>query len=79
MLTQFIVNVLKKAKYKKLEDSTYYGEVAGFRGVWANTKTLVACRPELREVLENWLLLKIQTGESVKGFKFGRSLATRYA
>jgi predicted RNase H-like HicB family nuclease len=27
--------------------------------VWANTETLEACRAELQDVLEDWLLLRV--------------------
>jgi predicted RNase H-like HicB family nuclease len=69
MLSQFIERQLKKAKYKILEDRTYFGEIPGIKGVWANTRNLEDCRKELREVLEDWLLLKIRNRERVSGFK----------
>ena len=67
MLTDFIAKKLKIAKYKMLRDGTYFAEVPGFRGVWASAKNLEQCRSELREVLEDWLLLKIHDRESVAG------------
>jgi len=49
-----------KAKYEILpDDGTFYGEVVGFNGVYANADTLEACRDELEEVLEEWLLLRV--------------------
>lgn len=48
---------LAKAKYKILEDGTYFGEIRGVSGVWANAKTLEKCREELRDVLESWVVL----------------------
>ena len=41
------------------DDGTFYGSIPGIRGVWANAPTLEACRAELEEVLEDWLLLSI--------------------
>lgn len=79
MLINFITHHLKKAKYKLLADGTYYGEIPGFRGVWANARNLESCRSELKEVLENWLLLKIRQGDQITGLKIDRRLATRYA
>lgn len=70
MLSEFIEKQLLKAKYKILEDRTYFGEISGIRGVWANTKNLEGCRKELREVLEDWLLLKVRNKERVSGFNF---------
>lgn len=70
MLSEFLENKLKKARYKILSDGSYFGEIPGARGVWANTKTLENCREELREVLEEWVLLKVRAGESISGFSF---------
>jgi predicted RNase H-like HicB family nuclease len=69
MLSKFIERKLRGAKYKLLKDGTYLGEIPGFRGVWANSEKLEDCRDELREVLENWLLLKVRDKEPVPGFK----------
>lgn len=69
MLTEFIEQKLKKARYKLLKDGTYFGEVPGLRGVWANAKTLEQCRQELKEVIEGWMLLKIRDREKIPGFE----------
>ncbi len=67
MITQYIKLQLKKASYKILEDGTYFGEISGAQGVWANAKTLEDCRQELQEVLEEWILLKLSDGDSISG------------
>jgi predicted RNase H-like HicB family nuclease len=60
MLTEYIEAAMRKARYEILpDDSTFYGEIPGFDGVYANSDTLETCRRELREVLEDWLLLSI--------------------
>lgn len=42
---------LHKAPYEILaEDSSCYGEIPGFEGVYANAESLESCREELREV-----------------------------
>ena len=69
MLTDFILKKLKLAKYKLLRDGSYFGEIPGLKGVWANAKNLEDCRKELQEVLEDWLLLKIKDRERVPGFE----------
>ena len=63
MLTKFIEKKLYQATYKLLKDGTYYGEITSLPGVWANAVTLETCRTELQEVLEDWLVLKIRSGE----------------
>jgi predicted RNase H-like HicB family nuclease len=60
MLTEYIQKALEKAHYKVLEDGTWFAEIPGFQGVWANAATVEECRRELTEVLEEWLILKIR-------------------
>ena len=65
MLTAYITAAMARARYKLLDDATYYGEIPGLRGVWANAKQLDACRAELQEVLEDWLVLKLRDGDEI--------------
>jgi predicted RNase H-like HicB family nuclease len=60
MLTEYIDAAMKKAKYEILcDDSTFYGHIPGFDGVYANAEDLETCRHELKEVLEEWIMLGI--------------------
>ena len=60
MLTKYIRAAMNKARYEiLLDDSTFYGGIPGFQGVYANADTLEACRDELEEVLEDWILLSV--------------------
>ena len=61
MIRQYIDAAMHKARYEIIEDDgSYYGEIPGFQGVYANASTLEACRDELEEVLEEWLLFSFQ-------------------
>ena len=60
MLVNYIQAALNRAKYEILEDDgSFYGEIPGFQGVYANTATLESCRVELAEVLEEWILFRV--------------------
>jgi predicted RNase H-like HicB family nuclease len=60
MLTEYIRAAMRRARYEILEDDgTFYGEIPGFDGVWANAATLEGCREELEEVLEGWIVLSL--------------------
>ncbi|MDP2662800.1 MAG: type II toxin-antitoxin system HicB family antitoxin [Dehalococcoidia bacterium] len=64
MLTDYIRAAMARAKYEILPDSgAYYGSIPGFQGVWADAQTLEACRGELQEVLEDWILLALRRTE----------------
>jgi predicted RNase H-like HicB family nuclease len=56
---------MRLAKYEILEDHTYYGEIPGLKGVWANADTLDACREELQSALEDWLVLGLRMGHEI--------------
>ncbi len=60
MLKDYIRASMRKARYEILpDDGSFYGEIPGFNGVFANADTLEACRDELEEVLEGWILLRV--------------------
>jgi predicted RNase H-like HicB family nuclease len=60
MLTTYIRDAMRQARYEILtDDGTFYGEIPGFDGVYANAVTLEACREELEEVLEEWILFRV--------------------
>ena len=60
MLTEYLHAAMRHAKYELLpEDSTFYGEIPHFQGVYANASTLEQCREELNEVLEEWVFFRI--------------------
>lgn len=64
MITEYINAIMQKAHYEIIEeDETYYGEIPGCDGVWANADTLESCRKELQEVLEEWILIKVRTSK----------------
>lgn len=68
MLSEYIEKQFKKAKFKVLKNGSYFGSISGFPGVWANKRTLALCKKELREVLEEWLLLRVRDRENIPGF-----------
>ena len=50
---------MKRAQYELLDDKTFYGSNPGFQGVWANEATAEACREELQEGVEDWIMLGV--------------------
>ena len=57
MLTAYIRAAMRQARYEIVEDDgSFYGHIPSVPGVWANAKTLEACREELESVLEGWAL-----------------------
>jgi predicted RNase H-like HicB family nuclease len=59
MLTEYIQAAMRRAKYKLLDEQEgFFGEISDCAGVWADGQTLEACRDELREVLEDWILVR---------------------
>jgi predicted RNase H-like HicB family nuclease len=63
ILLKYCEKALQQAQYKKLGDGTWFAEIEGFEGVWGNGLTVEECRQDLLEVLEEWLILKLQDGD----------------
>ncbi len=67
MLTEYILKQMKKARFKRLADKTYFGEIGGVQGVWANAPTLISCKKQLQEALEDWLIVSLKKDKRVPG------------
>jgi predicted RNase H-like HicB family nuclease len=65
MLLRYVETAVKQAQYKQLEDESWYAEIPGYPGVWANAANIEDCRTELIEVLEEWILLKTRAHEDI--------------
>ena len=65
MLTDYIKAAMRRATYKSIGDGTIFGEIPELDGLWANAETLEACRNELEESLEEWILLGLQLGHPI--------------
>src|SRR6266508_4321683 len=64
-LQTYIDLALSQAQYEYLaEDHVHYGEIPGFAGVYASGDTKEACAYELRDVLEEWIVLRLEEGRS---------------
>ena len=59
MMTEYIELAMEKAEFETLEDGAIYAEIPGFRGVWAEGETIPEVRKELREVLQEWVELRL--------------------
>lgn len=65
MLLAYMSRAIEQAEYKRLEDRSWFAEIPGFPGVWANGATVEACRQELLEVLEEWLVLRLRDRDPI--------------
>lgn len=76
MLTEYVAAALRHAHYELMEDGQFFAGVPELPGVWASASTLEACRDELREVIEDWLLVGLRQGEAIPVIE-GLSLEVR--
>jgi len=65
VILEYINKAIEHSSYKKLDDGSWFAEIPGFDGVWANAATIESCRKELVEVLEEWLLLKVRDRDEI--------------
>ncbi len=64
-LTAYIEAALELARYDKLEDGSFAGEIPKLKGVAAFGNTLRECEGELRSTLEDWLLVGLRLGHKL--------------
>jgi len=64
MISNYVDRALERAQYQLLPDGTFAATVRGLRGVIATGDTLEACRRDLAEVVEEWLLVRVSRGLS---------------
>ena len=63
MLIEYIQAALEKTRYEIIEDDEpYYVEVPELEGVWATGNTLEACRKNLEEVIDEWIVFLLRRG-----------------
>ena len=65
MLTDYIAKAVEKADYEKMENGRYFATIPGFKGLWAQGKTVEAARRELISTLEDWVLISFRRGYPV--------------
>ena len=60
MIRRYMDAAMARATYELLSEyGTFYGEIPVCPGVYANAETLEACRKNLEEILEEWILVRI--------------------
>ena len=64
-LTAYIEAALELARYDKLDDGSFAGEIPRLKGVVAFGKTLRACESELRSTLEDWIWVGLRLGHKL--------------
>ena len=65
VISRYVQEALRRARYRMLDDGTFCGTVANLRGVVASAHTLEQCRDQLAEIVEEWVLVRVSRGLSV--------------
>jgi predicted RNase H-like HicB family nuclease len=59
LLSHYVGVAMRAAIPQRLEGETWYADLPGFPGVWADGLSPKQCLDTLEEVLRDWLLIKI--------------------
>jgi predicted RNase H-like HicB family nuclease len=59
MITKYIARAFERAVYSRVDGGRYCASVRGLRGVLATGASIEACRRELAEVIEAWILVRV--------------------
>ena len=62
MITRFLDRALRRAQYRQVDGGTFCATVSGLRGVIATGPSLEACRDQLAEIVEEWVLVRVARG-----------------
>ena len=65
MILKYIDKALRRAHYTQPDSGVFCATVPGLRGVLATASTLEACRDQLAEVIEEWVLVRVARGLAV--------------
>lgn len=66
MITEYIEAAMRKAKYEHIpEEGVYFGRIPGFKGLWASSASKAACKTELLERLDEWIVLSLRFNMSL--------------
>ncbi len=61
VITRYLERALRRARYRRI-DGIYCATVPGLPGVIATGSTREACRAQLSEVVEEWVLVRVARG-----------------
>lgn len=64
ILTSYIEAAMRRAITKQLSNGDFYAKIPECPGVWAARPSRERVLQELREVLEEWLVLKLKDGDT---------------
>ena len=63
MFIDYIQAALRRAKYEMLQDNEgFVATIPGFHGLLAHANALEDCRDELQDVLQSWMLVRMDHG-----------------
>jgi predicted RNase H-like HicB family nuclease len=65
MITNYVAEALRRARYQTVDGGLVCATVPGLRGVIATASTVEGCRTELAEVIEAWILVRVSRGLSI--------------
>jgi predicted RNase H-like HicB family nuclease len=67
MIRDYMIAALARAHYEIIDqkDEPFYAEIPGLPGVMATGPTLQACRANLEDALDAWLVLGLQLGHEI--------------
>lgn len=70
MIQHYLQKAMETAHYELLENNEgFYAEIPNAPGVWSTGNTLEACRQELLEVLEEWVIVGVAMGHDLPEFE----------
>ena len=61
MIRQYAEAVARRATVRELDDGTWFAEIEGFDGVWANEASPKEALDVLPDIVADWVILKVRS------------------
>lgn len=65
MLTEYLEKAMRHAVYEEMEEGEFFGHIRELKGPWAEGTTKEECQANLRQVLEEWLVLALREDDEL--------------
>lgn len=65
MLTEYLEKAMRHAVYEEMQKGGFFGHIPELKGPWAEAGTKKECQANLRQVLEEWLVLALREDDEL--------------
>jgi predicted RNase H-like HicB family nuclease len=65
ILTDYLEHAMEHARVEKIDENNWHAEIPECDGVWAIAEDAVKASAVLQQVLEEWMVIRLQRGQGL--------------